>query len=370
MNKATRFCGWFGTVSLLLRAAQAEIVYQAPGWLSGGPGFSVPLDLDGVGTPEFSLRSEGITCGSLECGVTYLMSWGARDGCEVLFTAIPAPNDNFAARAPLVGDYLEVTANNTVATTEIGEPDHAGLSAGASLWWTWTAPTNGWVTLSSRHGAFTPCFAIYRGADLTSLGLVGFSPVKCAVPGSGDLESVSQSEIFRVVGGESYQIAFDSLTNLELVAANPVQDGVVAETPPLHHLLHFATRSGETYALQVSSRWWGVMPLRPSGPCDPSWITGYPFAMDLEFVPHSVGKLDMAFSPGLPPLVDDSILFFFAAARGSGFVLETSTNLVAWNQTTTLRTVTGGMEVVRLPSSFVYPSRFFRVRLEEQLRSF
>lgn len=664
MNATTRLCGWLGAMSLLLCAAQAEIVHQSPGWLSAGPGLPVPLDLDGDGTPEFSFSGEYLTCFSLEgCGLNYLMRWGAREGCDVLLTstswfdvhecepgeligpdpgatnfwwdftsvgirvsadivwrhdddlwqgplddvnnrylgvrftttngvhygwirlvsglmaagvqewayetqpgtalragetAIPALNDNFAARAPLAGDYLEATANNIAATAETGEPDHAGLSAGASLWWTWTASTNGWVTLSSLQSAFTPCFAVYRGADLTNLSLVALSPVKCAEQGWGVLQSISQTEIFRVAAGEIYQVAFDSprsvygdydptnaprgqirfslvfstleitsptngatfftdsvvpvsldmggatgmlygfslemdsqtvvrepfvpdlppspwlltnlppglhtlrarasdlsgrerfsppvqihvrpanddfaravalagtnlswagntyyatmepgepshpsghdgftvwyrwtapgdgvariaiptgggvaltvfrgnnLTNLEPVAANPAQDTFWAMTRPLHPLLHFATRTGETYAMQVSSRWWGYMIMAPSGPCDPPWITGYPFAMHLEFVPHPVGKLDMVFSPGVPPFLPESILFLFAVARDSQFVLETSTNLVAWDPAITRRTATGAMEVVRLlPPNFVWPSRFFRVRLEQ-----
>jgi hypothetical protein len=157
----------------------------------------------------------------------------------------------------------------------------------------------------------------------------------------------------------------NSLTNLELVAANPAQDTFWAMTPPLSPLLHFATRTGETYAMQVSSRWWGIAIYPAATACDPPWITGYPFAMHLEFVPHPVGKLDMAFSPGVTGFVSESITFFFAAARDSQFVLETSTNLVAWDQAITRRTATGAMEVVSLPSTFVWPSRFFRVRLEQ-----
>lgn len=668
MNTTTKFCGWFGAVSLLLAAAQAEIIHQSPGWFSGGPSWPVPLDLDGDGTPEFSISGEYYTCGSLEgCGITYMMRWWAREGCDVLLTstpwfdarecelgeligpdsgttnfwwnftsfgirvptdivsrhdydpwhgplgdvnnrylavrftatdgvnygwirlvtrltagvqewayetqpgtalragatASPAQNDNFMGRISLVGDYLEATANNTAATPEAGEPDHAGLSASASLWWTWTAPTNGWVTLNSTQSAFTPCFAVYRGVDLTNLSLVAFSPVKCAELGWGVLPSLSQTEIFRVTAGEIYQIAFDSprsvygdydptnaprgqirfslvfssleitsptngatfftdsvvpvtvdpgtmtgpvalemdgqivkeadpevwppppfvlflgdlslgqhtfrartsdlvifagtnatnplyrfsppvqihvrptnddfdraialtgtnlswagntyyatmqpgepshpdghdgftvwyrwtapgdgvariamptgggvaltvfrgdsLTNLEMVAANPEQDRFSAMMPPLHPLLHFATRTGETYAMQVSSRWWGI-PIYPvSTPCDPPWITGYPFAMRLEFVPHPVGKLDMAFSPGVLFFTPDSVLCFFAAARESRFVLESSTNLVAWGEAAR-GTATGAMEVIGVPADFAEPSRFFRVRLEQ-----
>jgi hypothetical protein len=116
--------------------------------------------------------------------------------------------DHFADRLLLVGDYVEAGANNITASSESGEPDHAGLSAGASLWWTWTAPATGWVTLCTTQSSFAPCFGVYRGSAITNLQSVGANSLRC----NGGLDpSVSQTEIIPVHGGETYQLVFDSV---------------------------------------------------------------------------------------------------------------------------------------------------------------
>src|SRR6266542_1008391 len=53
-------------------------------------------------------------------------------------------NDNFSDRLTISGLTNTVTGSNVNATSEPGEPNHAGNSGGKSVWWTWTAPTN-WV---------------------------------------------------------------------------------------------------------------------------------------------------------------------------------------------------------------------------------
>src|SRR5690606_27637461 len=49
-------------------------------------------------------------------------------------------NDDFAHAEVLEGASLETEADNLGATSEPGEPAHAGSPAGASLWYEWTAP--------------------------------------------------------------------------------------------------------------------------------------------------------------------------------------------------------------------------------------
>src|ERR1041384_573319 len=65
-----------------------------------------------------------------------------------LFAQAP-PNDLFANRTPLVGTNLIATGSNTNATKEPGEPNHAGNIGRKSGWWTWTAPTNGDLTITT-----------------------------------------------------------------------------------------------------------------------------------------------------------------------------------------------------------------------------
>src|SRR5882724_9144060 len=74
--------------------------------------------------------------------------------------AAAAPvNDNFSGRLEISGLTNTLTGSNVGATKEPGEPDHAGDSGGHSVWWTWTAPTNGTVTVDTIGSSFDTLLA-------------------------------------------------------------------------------------------------------------------------------------------------------------------------------------------------------------------
>src|SRR5688572_29654381 len=87
-------------------------------------------------------------------------------------------NDRFSDAILLSGSTVEVTADNTNSTTESGEPAHE-LSSGRSLWWSWTAPGDGWLTVEVSSNNFTPAFAVYAGAILTNLQFIASTQMRC-----------------------------------------------------------------------------------------------------------------------------------------------------------------------------------------------
>ncbi|MCX7717045.1 MAG: hypothetical protein N2111_01405 [Candidatus Sumerlaeaceae bacterium] len=83
-------------------------------------------------------------------------------------SAQPA-NDDFANREALVGASGTVTGSNDGATTEPFETDHAGIPGGASVWWTWTATTDGCFSVDTYDSTFDTVLAVYTGPGLGSL---------------------------------------------------------------------------------------------------------------------------------------------------------------------------------------------------------
>ena len=89
------------------------------------------------------------------------------------------PNDDFAAAAVIEGEEGSRTVNLLLATPEPGEPlftPRRGRPAG-SVWYTWTAPTNGPVrfNIPPRMGsrdARNDRLSIFRGDRITALELV------------------------------------------------------------------------------------------------------------------------------------------------------------------------------------------------------
>jgi len=95
---------------------------------------------------------------------TLLTAYGFT-GFQLNPAPLPRPplNDNFENRAPLTGTNAFAVTNNESATKEPGEPDILGNSGGKSVWWTWTAPQNGTVTISTEGSGFDTLLAVYTG---------------------------------------------------------------------------------------------------------------------------------------------------------------------------------------------------------------
>jgi hypothetical protein len=78
------------------------------------------------------------------------------------------PNDNFTNAHVLAQDDTWLGTNVT-ATAEPGEPTHAGVGGGASVWLNWTAPMNGYVTLDTFGSDFDTVLALYTGSAVDQL---------------------------------------------------------------------------------------------------------------------------------------------------------------------------------------------------------
>jgi hypothetical protein len=102
----------------------------------------------------------------------------------------PPANDAFAAAIPIEGPYADVRANpftepgvtelikqifgyNWGATAEAGEPEHAGVPGGASVWYRWTPPASGEARLDLQYSGGPSLLTLYSGSTLTGLTPLG-----------------------------------------------------------------------------------------------------------------------------------------------------------------------------------------------------
>lgn len=81
-------------------------------------------------------------------------------------------NDALKSSLVLSGLAQEIEASNRGATREPGEPDHAGNPGGASLWWSWTAPAEGWTEIATVGSGFDTLLGVYLGSRVDALDLV------------------------------------------------------------------------------------------------------------------------------------------------------------------------------------------------------
>src|SRR5204863_56106 len=78
-------------------------------------------------------------------------------------------NDNFANATQLADAGGNLTTTNVDATRESGEPNHAGVPGGRSVWFTWTAQASGSVTVDTVGSAFDTMLAAYTGDAVSAL---------------------------------------------------------------------------------------------------------------------------------------------------------------------------------------------------------
>lgn len=106
----------------------------------------------------------------------------------VTFSVQPVPDD-WANQQEIVGRHALVTNSTAGATVETGEPSLG--QADASVWFRWTAPSDGTVTIKAAGENYVRAFL---GADLAAL--------QDASPGS----ALGATETFTAVRGETYRI--------------------------------------------------------------------------------------------------------------------------------------------------------------------
>lgn len=116
--------------------------------------------------------------------------------------AVPPVNNDFEKRSALTGTNLTANGSTQNANKQAGEPSHAGNAGGRSVWWTWTAPANGRLQVSTTGSAFDTLLAVYTGSAVNALTLA-------AQNNNSTASGVNSLVAFNVTAGTIYQIALD-----------------------------------------------------------------------------------------------------------------------------------------------------------------
>jgi len=114
----------------------------------------------------------------------------------------PPVNDNFS-NAVSLSNLSTVTGTTLNATLESGEPVHVSSFRGGahSIWYKWTAPSTGELSLSTQGSDFDTLLAVYSGSTLNSL---------TPRASNDDAPNALWSQVsFKVTAGVTYRIAVD-----------------------------------------------------------------------------------------------------------------------------------------------------------------
>lgn len=224
-----------GVLSTIDSDAEDSFVYQ----LVGGEGdisnglfrivgneLRTNVILDFESQPSHSVRVRSTDAGGLAVEKTFVV--------EVLNESEPAvpPNDLFADRFELTGISATVFGTNIDATVEAGEP--INFNGGRSVWWTWTAPSDGTVVIDTFGSDFDTTLAMYLGSTLTTL---------TRLTRNDDAVGLQSRVALDVREGTAYHIAVDGYAmaagsialNLQHTAAPEPPEGLIVAAVEADH---------------------------------------------------------------------------------------------------------------------------------------
>jgi hypothetical protein len=151
-------------------------------------------------------------------------------------------NDNLELTIPInTGAKQILLGSNTGATHQKGEPQHAAVPGGKSIWWAWRAGSSGTVTIETLGSDFDTVLAVY-----TNRALQGLTVTNLVEVASNDDDSAIQplSRVkFHARTGVIYYIAVDGRDgvagNIQVVITLPK---IPSLTPPPHDFIAQAVR--------------------------------------------------------------------------------------------------------------------------------
>lgn len=122
----------------------------------------------------------------------------------------PPPNDDFANAAVLSGTsgtiYDTPATYNYGATSEPGEPIHSN-ERGHTIWFAWTAPSNGLLKMRTLGSGFYTMLDVYAGSGINDLTRLPFEKEEGGVDDQAGMGARPSN--VRVRAGRNYHIVID-----------------------------------------------------------------------------------------------------------------------------------------------------------------
>ncbi|MBL4617441.1 MAG: S8 family serine peptidase [Robiginitomaculum sp.] len=170
---------------------------------------------DAPGTPAggFALASFNAVAGT-----TYHIVIDGFNGAFGLFGLALNPTsapgiDNFASASAISTASGSSSTNSVNASAETGEPSHSGQTATKSVWFNWTAPSDGDFTFHTDGSSFDTVLAIYTGTAVNALTEVGANDNQGAASASKITATPGSSQVtFTATNATSYKIAVDGVS--------------------------------------------------------------------------------------------------------------------------------------------------------------
>lgn len=178
-----------------------------------------------------------------------------------LDVVVPPANDQFVDARTLIGAADSHAGTNVNASVEPGESRPFGTSS-RSVWYSWTAPSTGLVTIDMCTSDFDTALTIYTGSDVGALTLLSSSDDACG-QGSQIVDLPVQVDTTYRIRASGYGTAAGTFTlNLSLTST----------TPPNDDIANAQVLTGLTSSTKGSNSSASAEPLEPASFSDPGSV--------------------------------------------------------------------------------------------------
>lgn len=206
VNTAADRVACFSDSASFLTILAPGAMITAAGITSGGTSQATPHVAGAVAVLRSAYPSETLAQTELRLTSTGLPITDSRNGIvkprlNLLDAARPL-NDGFINRFALAGSSGNITGLAVLASKESGEPDHAGIIGAHSVWWKWTAPAAGQLSLDTHGSNFDTLLAVYSGINVSALTLINANDNDGSIGNTSGL-------LFQAQAGREYEVAVD-----------------------------------------------------------------------------------------------------------------------------------------------------------------
>ena len=267
--------------------------------------------LNRTSPPPYAMTFSNLTAGKYFL-TAKLSAAGTPPSGDVSFdinAASSAPaNDNWS-QAVVMSLNTTLISSNTYATSEANEPVHGGVGIGKSVWWSWSAVSNGVFTATTAGSSFDTVLGVYNGTNLSTL---------TEISASDDAGANSFSQVtFSATNGTVYYFAVDSAS---AAGFGKIQLRLLAGSPPAISI----TSPPDGYLMLVPLPTTATNTTATASVIDPAGVARVDYWFDGSSGVSRSGILSSPYQMSLTNLTEGHYTLTLAASNNAGLISVTN----------------------------------------------
>ena len=221
-----------------------------------------------------SANANNLPLGEHTGSITFTNTTNNAGNLTIPVSLIVSGNNDFFNNAIPIGSSGQpegtVSDENVSASHEDGEPNHVKKNGNKSVWWKWTAPANGDISIETCGSDFDTVLAVYSGTHVGALSEITSNDDQCDLQSQVSFSARSGITYYIVVDGFnsaagnialSWDFTQDSSTPVPSIAVLPATDvtftganpGPFSPSTKSYSITHVGSTNSQTVSISTPS---------------------------------------------------------------------------------------------------------------------